>query len=92
MVRYVDRDYIKVGLKCPKIDKVCMFCGSSAWNPVTRKHNSTESLFCGTAPASWDIRVDSLPDCPQNMTKAQLSNWQKKQKNKRPLKLIEKIR
>ena len=59
-----------------------MFCGSSAWNPVTRKHDSTESLFCGTAPASWDIRVDSLPDCPQNMTKAQLSNWQKKQKNK----------
>ena len=89
-VRYVTRDYTKVGLKCPKIGKSCMLCGKSRWNPVKGEQGSTESLFCGLAPPSWDLRVDSLPDCPQNMTKSQLSNWQKKQKNIRPLRLVTK--
>ena len=89
-VRYVLRDYTKVALKCPKIGKSCMFCAQSKWNPVKGEHGSTESLFCGLAPPSWDLRVDSLPDCPQNMTKSQLSHWQKKQKNTRPLRLITK--
>ena len=88
MVRYIPRDYTKEALECPKIGKSCMFCGKSRWNPVKGEYGSTESFFCGLAPPSWDLRVDSQPDCPQNLTKSQLSHWQKKQKNKRPLRLI----
>ena len=88
VVRYISRDYTKEALECPKIDKSCMFCAKSKWNPVKGSYGSTENLFCGLAPASWDLRVDSLPDCPQNMTKSQLSTWQKKQKNQRPFRLV----
>ena len=75
-------------IKCPKIGKRCGFCGESKWNPDTGKHDERKRLFCGYAPASWDMRVDSLPSCPQDMSKSQLSSWRKQQKKRIPLRYL----
>jgi len=41
-------------------------------------------LFCGRAPPSWDIRVMSLPKCPEKMSASELRMWQKKMKERMP--------
>ena len=76
-------------IKCPKIGKKCGFCGETKWNAETREYDGQKRLFCGAAPASWDIRVDSLPDCPKNMSKSQLRKWQQQQKKIMPLKYLQ---
>ena len=71
--------------KCPKINWNCGFCGESEWNPLAGKYDGRKRLFCGLAPASWDVQVDSLPNCPQDMTKSQLKGWQAKKKKEKPM-------
>ena len=72
----ISTDSKKMFLKCPLNDnKGCAMCGSSTFNPKTGKHDEKERLFCGAAPAAWDLRVSSLPKCPLKMDKAELRRW-----------------
>jgi len=57
-------------------------CAKSTYNPTLREYNETVRLFCGLAPPSFDTRVESLPDCPKNMSKSQKTTWQKKMKGR----------
>ena len=65
---------------CPKIERTCAMCAESTWNPHTRSYSEETRLFCGGAPPSFDITVDSLPQCPLNMTKSQKATYTKKMK------------
>tara|TARA_R110002020_G_scaffold457092_3_gene673871 strand:- start:4204 stop:4443 length:240 start_codon:yes stop_codon:yes gene_type:complete len=76
-----------VAAKCSKIDKICLFCSESTYNPETKEYDEKKRLFCGIAPPSWDSRVSSLLDCPKNMTISQLKAHQKRLNKSMPRKL-----
>lgn len=61
-------------------------CGKSKYNPDTGEYDDYK-LFCGLAPPSWDTRVESLPDCPKNMTISALRTHQKKLIKNQPWRL-----
>ena len=65
---------------CPKINRACAMCGKSKWNPDTRSYTEDSRLFCGQAPPSFDVTVESLPQCPLEMTKTQRTAHSKKMK------------
>tara|TARA_R100001086_G_scaffold218954_1_gene135748 strand:- start:391 stop:729 length:339 start_codon:yes stop_codon:yes gene_type:complete len=80
----------KTFLECPlNNDKGCAMCGSSTFNPETGEHDGKERLFCGAAPAAWDLRVSSLPKCPLKMDKAEVRRWQAQMKKTIPVRRLQ---
>ncbi len=65
---------------CPKINRACAMCGKSKWHPATRSYTEESRLFCGQAPPSFDVTVESLPQCPLVMTQSQKTAHSKKMK------------
>jgi len=65
---------------CPKINRACAMCAKSKWHPATRSYTEESRLFCGQAPPSFDVTVESLPQCPLEMTKTQRTAHSKKMK------------
>ncbi len=77
-------DDSKLYMDCPMGNNSCPFCAESRYNPKTGNDDGDISLFCGRAPPSWDIRVMSLPKCPEKMSASELRMWQKKMKERMP--------
>jgi hypothetical protein len=79
----------KLFLFCPRNNNgegaICALCGVSDFNPRTGENDGKERLFCGQAPPAWDISVESLPKCPLEMNKREISSWQRKMKKSIPL-------
>jgi len=57
-------------------------CGESRWSPKTQSYTEDSRLFCGGAPPSFDVTVESLPQCPLKMTKTQKTAHSKAMKAK----------
>ena len=62
---------------CPKVNRMCAFCTKDTYNPMTKKYDGVEKLFCGVS-TGFDTRVEGLEECWLKMTKSQRTTWAKK--------------
>ena len=64
---------------CPKIDKMCGFCGENDWNPMEEESRDKTFLFCGLA-SGYETRVEPLPKCWKEMSNSERGTYKKKKK------------
>ena len=64
---------------CPKIERICAFCGEANWNPMKDERTDEPVLFCGAA-TGYETRVSPLPECWLDMTKAMRTKYRKQKR------------
>ena len=68
-----------MGSSCPKIQRICSFCGKANWNPELQEKDEEERLFRGLV-TGYDTRVEPLPKCWAKMTKHEKRKYAKMKK------------
>jgi hypothetical protein len=64
---------------CPKIERICAFCGEANWNPMKDERTDEPVLFCG-ATTGYETRVSPLPECWLDMSKPAQTKYRKQKK------------
>ena len=64
---------------CPKIERICAFCGEANWSPMKDERTDEPVLFCG-ATTGYETRVSPLPECWLDMSKPAQTKYRKQKK------------